>query len=135
MQRRNVKKIAPPIVLWQTIDRLVAGRLVATISPGASVMVQVNITGLPNRLGCRWEQTPGLVDDCRTLGLDVAGLMCVGDPHDPRPGFRRLAAVAAQLGLRELSMGMSGDLEEAVAEGSTLLRLGTSLFGPLSHPA
>lgn len=132
MQRRNVKKIVPPIVLWQTIDRLAAAELVSRIASGASVMVQVNVTGQPNRLGCNWPDVPDLVETCRAVGLDVTGLMCVGDPEGPRPGFRRLADLASSLDLRELSMGMSGDLEDAVAEGSTLLRLGTTLFGPRS---
>jgi uncharacterized pyridoxal phosphate-containing UPF0001 family protein len=57
------------------------------------------------------------------------------DPAASRPHFARLAALAAHgrdqgLALTELSMGMSGDFEHAIAEGSTLVRVGTSLFGP-----
>ena len=59
----------------------------------------------------------------------------VGPPEDARPGFRRLAALADDLGLAERSMGMSADLEVAVAEGATMVRLGTALFGPRPpHP-
>ena len=59
--------------------------------------------------------------------------MAVGEPGPPesaRPGFRLLAAQAADLGLSELSMGMSGDIEIAVEEGATMVRVGTALFGP-----
>jgi len=59
----------------------------------------------------------------------VAGLMCIPPPlDDPRPHFARLRAMRDQLGLRELSMGMSADWPVAVEEGATLVRLGTALF-------
>jgi hypothetical protein len=67
------------------------------------------------------------------MDLDLAGLMAVGatgTPEESRPGFRMLAALARRLELAELSMGMSGDLEIAVQEGSTMVRIGRSLFGP-----
>jgi uncharacterized pyridoxal phosphate-containing UPF0001 family protein len=54
----------------------------------------------------------------------------LGDPEDARPGFRLLAQLAADLGLRQLSMGMSDDLETAVEEGATMVRIGRALFGP-----
>ena len=67
------------------------------------------------------------------LGLDVAGLMGVaaaGDLDLARSQFARLAALGGDLGLAELSMGMSADLEAAVAEGATIVRVGSALFGP-----
>jgi uncharacterized pyridoxal phosphate-containing UPF0001 family protein len=70
---------------------------------------------------------------CRDLGLDVRGLMGVG-PAGPaeqaRPGFRRLAGARGSLELPHLSIGMSADLEVAVEEGATMVRIGTALFGP-----
>jgi hypothetical protein len=72
---------------------------------------------------------------CVALGLDVRGLMGVGapgGPEDARPGFRLLDRMAADLGLAERSMGMSGDLVTAVEEGSTIVRIGTALVGPRS---
>jgi uncharacterized pyridoxal phosphate-containing UPF0001 family protein len=53
-----------------------------------------------------------------------------GPPDAQRAGFRTLRALADQLELPERSMGMSGDLEAAVAEGTTMVRIGTALFGP-----
>ena len=67
------------------------------------------------------------------MGLDVRGVMAVGPagpPEEARPGFRRLVALADQLGLRERSMGMTDDLEVAVQEGTTMVRVGRALFGP-----
>jgi uncharacterized pyridoxal phosphate-containing UPF0001 family protein len=66
------------------------------------------------------------------MGLDVRGLMAVGPAGPPelaRPGFRQVAALADRLGLAERSMGMSEDLDVAVEEGSTMVRVGRGLFG------
>src|SRR5207249_2720025 len=106
------------------------GEALAAQAPGAAVFVQVDVTGEANRNGCSWEESPMLVGALQGLGLDVRGLMAVGPQADPGPAFRRLAALAADLGLAEVSMGMSGDLEDAVAAGSTMVRVGAALFGP-----
>jgi len=131
VQRNKVKALAPHVALWQGIDREAAGAEVARRAPGARVLVQVNLTGAPGRPGCGWSETPALVDCLRELGLDVQGLMGVAgrDLDEAREQFRRLAASADRLGLRERSMGMSGDLEVAVQEGATTVRIGTALFG------
>lgn len=133
VQRNKVRRIAAGVHLWQGVDRLAAGEEIARRRPGAAVLVQVNLTGAPGRNGCRWEEAPELAAALARLGLDVRGLMGVGpagDPEDARPLFRRLARLAGSLGLAEVSMGMSGDLEVAVQEGATMVRLGTALFGP-----
>lgn len=134
VQRRKVRPLASLVHLWQSVDRLAAGREIARHAPGASVLVQVNVTGIAGRNGCGWDEAPALVDDLRGLGLDVRGLMAVAGRSDPRPQFRRLAALARALEVDELSMGMSGDLEVAVAEGSTMVRVGRDLFGPRPVP-
>ena len=78
---------------------------------------------------------PGAVDAARGAGLTVVGLMGIGPTGPPRPAlFTRLAATGGRLGLAELSMGMTADYEVAVAEGSTMVRLGTALFGPRPRP-
>lgn len=129
VQRRKVRELAPLVTLWQSVDRAAAGQEIARHAPRAAVLVQVNVTGAPARNGCSWESAPALVDDLRNLDLDVRGLMAVAGREDPRPQFRRLAALASELGLEELSMGMSGDLEVALEEGSTMVRVGRDLFG------
>lgn len=133
VQRNKVAGLAPLVALWQSVDREAAGREIARRAPGAGVLVQVNLTGWPRRNGCRWEEAPALVDVLAGTGLDVRGLMGVGQAGPPevnRPAFRRLAAMARALGLPEVSMGMSADVEVAVEEGSTMVRVGTALFGP-----
>jgi uncharacterized pyridoxal phosphate-containing UPF0001 family protein len=135
VQRRHVGLIAPVVHLWQGVDRLAEGEAVARRAPGAAVLVQVDVTGEPQKGGCPAHDVPALVDGLRALGLDVQGLMAVGPAGPPdaaRPGFRALSVLADRLELPERSMGMSGDLEVAVQEGSTMVRVGTALFGPRS---
>ena len=76
---------------------------------------------------------PGLVARCRDLGLEVDGVMGVAEQAGPAVVLRQyqaLSSVADELELPERSMGMTGDLEAAVAAGSTMVRIGTALFGP-----
>jgi pyridoxal phosphate enzyme (YggS family) len=130
VQRNKVKAVAGRVSLWHGLDRQAAGAEIAKRSPGAAVLVQVNLAGDAGRNGCRPENAPALVDELRALGLDVRGLMGVaGLDREPDPQFRALAQLARDLALPELSMGMSGDLEAAVREGATILRVGTALFG------
>ena len=131
VQRNKVKKLAPHVTLWHGVDREAAGEELARHRPGADVLVQVNLSGDPSRPGCRWADAATLVERLRTLGLSVRGLMGVATRDgDARSEFRRLAALRTKLGLEELSMGMSGDLEVAVEEGATIVRVGSALFGP-----
>jgi pyridoxal phosphate enzyme (YggS family) len=133
VQRRQVRGIAPHVSLWHGIDRREEGAEIARVTPGARVLVQVNLTAEPQKGGCRPGEARVLVDGLRDDGLDVGGLMTVGpagDPEGARPAFRALRRLADELGLPERSMGMSGDLEVAVQEGATIVRVGTALFGP-----
>jgi len=133
VQRNQVRKIAPCVSLWQAVDRIAAGEEIAKRAPGAAVLVQVNISGEPQKHGVQDHEVPGLVDDLRGMGLDVRGLMAVGPtgpPEAARPGFKSLSELAERLALPVRSMGMTDDLEVAVQEGSTMLRIGRGLFGP-----
>ena len=131
VQRNKVKKLAPHVALWHGIDRPSAGAEVARHRPGAAVLVQVNIADDETRPGCAWEAAGPLVGQLRDEGLDVRGLMGVASRGDgARAQFRRLAALRDDLGLAELSMGMTSDLEVAVEEGATIVRVGSALFGP-----
>lgn len=133
LQRNKIRKITSLVHLWQSVDRPELAAEIARRAPGARVLVQVDIAGIGGRGGCSPEDTAGLVRSCREEGLEVAGLMAVGAPGTPaqaRPGFRLLASQAHDLGLVELSMGMTADIEVAVEEGATMVRVGTALFGP-----
>jgi uncharacterized pyridoxal phosphate-containing UPF0001 family protein len=132
VQRNKVPRLAPVVACWQGVTRVAEGRAIGARHPGARVLVQVDVAGLPGRGGVPPAEVPGLVAALRDEPVDVAGLMCVGPPGPPegaRTGFRTVARLADRLGLPERSMGMSADLEVAVAEGSTMVRVGTALFG------
>jgi pyridoxal phosphate enzyme (YggS family) len=132
VQRNKVRVIAGAVHLWQGVDRVAAGEEIAKRAPGARVLVQVRIDGREDRNGCDPDDVPALVERLGGMGLDVRGLMAVGPAGPPelaRPGFRQVAALADRLGLAERSMGMSEDLDVAVEEGSTMVRVGRGLFG------
>lgn len=133
LQANKVRTIAGVVSLWESLDRPSVIDEVAKRSPGAEVMVQVDLAGQEGRGGCVRSDTPALVERARTAGLNVVGLMGVGPPgdaEDSRESFRWLHGEAGRLGLAEVSMGMSGDLEVAVAEGATIVRVGSALVGP-----
>lgn len=132
LQRNKVRALAPYVHLWQSVDRAELGAEIARRAPRAAVLVQVNLSGERQKGGCAWGDVPALVADLRAMDLDVKGLMGVGPAgvaEDARAGFRRLVAVADELGLPERSIGMTDDLEVAVEEGSTMVRIGRDLFG------
>jgi pyridoxal phosphate enzyme (YggS family) len=132
VQRNKVGRLARRVGTWHAIDRVVAAEAIAAAAPGAEVLIQVNVTGQPGRPGCSRSELDGLVAHVRRLPVDLSGLMAVGPAGDgpaSRECFSWLAGRAHDLGLRELSIGMSDDFEVAVAEGATTLRLGRVLFG------
>lgn len=133
LQRNKVRSLAPVVALWQTVDRADLGLEIARRAPGAQVLVQVNVSDEPQKGGCTPGEAPRLVAQLVDAGLDVRGLMTVGrtgTPQEASGGFELLARLADSLSLPVRSMGMSGDLEAAVAAGSTMVRVGGALFGP-----
>jgi pyridoxal phosphate enzyme (YggS family) len=101
------------------------------------LLVQIN-TGLePQKAGIDPRETADFVASCRDRhGLAIAGLMCIPPAEDaPGPHFALLAKLARELGLAELSMGMSGDFETAVEFGATYVRVGSAIFGKRDYPA
>jgi pyridoxal phosphate enzyme (YggS family) len=138
VQRNKVRRISRHVHLWHAVDRASAGREIADHARHAKVLVQVNVSGEDAKHGCRFAEAPELVDTLGGMGLDVRGLMAVGPTGPPelaRPGFRRLVELADRLGLPERSMGMTDDLEVAVQEGTTMVRVGRALFGARSEPS
>jgi pyridoxal phosphate enzyme (YggS family) len=133
LQTNKVRSIAEHVALWESLDRVAAVDAVASRAPGADVLVQVNISGEAQKGGCAPASTGELVRHATGAGLRVIGLMGIGpegDPEAARPGFRALRGLADDLGLAVRSMGMTNDLEVAVQEGATMVRVGTALFGP-----
>jgi PLP dependent protein len=133
LQSNKVRKLAPHVHLWQSVDRLALGAEIARRAPGAAVLLQVNLSRETTKGGCPPGDVPALVEGLRGLGLDIRGLMTVGplaEPEHARPAFRQLRLLADEHGLAERSMGMTADLEVAVEEGTTMVRVGSALFGP-----
>ncbi len=131
-------KAAEAVALFdviQTIDRAKIAEAVAkeTAKQGKAprCFVQVNTGREPQKAGVDPDQLDAFVKNCRqAYQLDVVGLMAIPPVDcDPRPHFQMLAAMAARNGLKELSMGMSGDFEMAIAEGATCVRVGSAIFG------
>ncbi len=133
LQRNKVRQLAGLVDVWCSLDRVSVIDEVAKRAPGAHVLVQVDTSGDPAKGGCTLDDAPSLVGRAIDHGLIVRGLMTVGptgsDVEAARSGFRQVRALVDRLGLDECSMGMSADVEVAVAEGSTQVRVGTALFG------
>jgi pyridoxal phosphate enzyme (YggS family) len=137
LQTNKVKSLAPHVALWESVDRTDVVDAIARHAPGAEVLVQVNISGEDQKGGSDPAEVAALVAYATQHGLTVRGLMGVGplgDPEDARPGFRLLREQADELGLEVRSMGMTDDLEVAIEEGSTMVRIGSGLFGPRRSP-
>ena len=133
-QRNKLARLAPHVQLWHGLDSEEHALALAQRRQSASVLVQVMTAGPIGRHGASPARVPALVESAVAAGLDVRGLMAVGprpaSTADVRRCFREVARLAETLGLSELSMGMSADFDLAVAEGATIVRLGTALFGP-----
>ncbi len=131
VQRNKVRALAPVVGVWQGVARQAEGERIALHAPGATVLIQVDCSGRPGRNGCCPDDVPALAAALSALDLDVQGLMTVAPPEaeEAKRVFGVVGQLADALGLPERSMGMSDDLELAVAAGSTMIRIGRGLFG------
>ena len=140
IQSNKTRPIAEHFHWVHSVDRLkVAERLSAQRPaqlPPLNVCLQVNVSGEASKSGCAPEELPALAAAVAALpNLKLRGLMAIPEPTEDvaaqRAAFARLRELltALNLGLDTLSMGMSHDLEAAIAEGATWVRIGTALFG------
>ncbi|NOC85294.1 YggS family pyridoxal phosphate-dependent enzyme [Ruegeria sp. HKCCD6428] len=99
------------------------------------LFIQVNTGEEAQKAGVLPADADGFIAECRSLDLPVRGLMCI-PPVDEEPTlhFALLAKIAARNGLEGLSMGMSGDFEQAIALGATHVRIGSAIFGERVKP-
>jgi pyridoxal phosphate enzyme (YggS family) len=143
LQTNKIKSLFDIVDVWQSVDRasvvteLVKRQMARTSAGRCEILVQVNTTSEIDKGGCDPTEVETLVHQARQGGLDVTGLMTVGptdmDSGKTRAAFRLLKQMALDLGVEQLSMGMTADVEIAVEEGSTLVRVGTALFGERPH--
>jgi hypothetical protein len=143
LQSNKTRQVAEHFAWVHSIERLkIAERLSAQRPIGLSplqVCVQVNVSGEASKSGCAPDEAVALCLAVAALPkLNLRGLMAIPEPCDDpaaqREPFRRLKLIAdavraAGIPLDTLSMGMSHDLEAAVAEGATIVRIGTAIFG------
>jgi pyridoxal phosphate enzyme (YggS family) len=128
LQSRKVKDVAPNVALIHSVSSdSVLGQLEK--HPAPAVLVQVNVAGEESKEGVAPEDLGAFIERCP---VPVVGLMTMPPlaerPDANRRWFARLAELAADHGLSELSMGTTQDFEAAVAEGATIVRLGTVLY-------
>lgn len=133
VQSNKVKALAPFVALWQSIDRDSLVTELAKRAPGAQVLLQVNTTGEGTKGGVPPLGLGTLLDSARNLSLQVRGLMTIGPTNgsdsEKKAAFELLRSLADEHGLAECSMGMSDDYALAVECGSTMVRIGSRLFG------
>ena len=139
----QTNKAADAVGLADVIETLDRMRLADALDDAAQkagrlpeLLVQVNIGAEPQKAGVLPDQADRFIGVCRQrFGERLVGLMAIPPVEaDPVPFFRRLAAMAAAHGLSRLSMGMSGDFEQAIACGATSVRIGTAIFGGRPAP-
>ncbi len=94
------------------------------------LFIQVNIGDEDQKNGIGVTQAPNFYKFCLQLGLDIIGIMCIPPiDQDPEKSFKIMDDLNQQLGLRDLSMGMSSDYLKAIKYNSTYLRIGSNIFG------
>lgn len=149
LQRNKVKDVVPLVDMIQSLDSL---RLAEEIEKQAAkidkvmpVLVEVNISREINKTGVLFEECVSFVKQCQNYPhIDVQGLMCVGPLCDDEEAieecfermnvlFHKLQAEYGSDKIRHLSMGMSDDYQLAIKHGSTMIRLGTVIFGKRNY--
>ncbi|MEN8641489.1 YggS family pyridoxal phosphate-dependent enzyme [Pseudomonas sichuanensis] len=140
IQSNKTKAIAEHFDWVHSVDRLKIAQRLSEQRPGhlppLNICLQVNVSGEDSKSGCAPADLPALAQAVSALpGLRLRGLMAIPEPTEDRAeqeaAFATLRQLQAQLGLGldTLSMGMSHDLEAAIAQGATWVRIGTALFG------
>jgi pyridoxal phosphate enzyme (YggS family) len=143
LQSNKAKRAAQLFDVIETVDSAKLARRLEEVPPELrrssgsplEVMIEVRLSAEETKSGVSPEELPAVLEAVRSCpSLHLTGLMTMppfsDDPEQSRPYFRRLRELAERFGLAKLSMGMSHDLEVAVEEGATHLRVGTALFGP-----
>ena len=139
LQSNKVKYVAGRVALVHSVDSSALLDAIEARGAPQPCLIQVNVAGEASKKGLAPGELPALLDRFAAMkNVRCEGLMLIPPRGDARPHFAALralrdreAAVARpNVDLRELSMGMTDDLEAAVAEGATIVRVGTAIFGP-----
>ncbi|MDH5201592.1 MAG: YggS family pyridoxal phosphate-dependent enzyme [Candidatus Bathyarchaeota archaeon] len=136
LQTNKAKTAVSLFAIIHSVDSLhLAEALSKRADQPVPVLLEVNVAGEASKFGFAPEEVAQAYRQVAALpNLDLQGLMTVApfvtDPEEVRPLFRRLRELRDELGLRELSMGMTDDFEVAIDEGATMVRIGRAIFGP-----
>jgi len=135
LQSNKARQAADLFQVVETVDSEKLARRLNEIGKPLEVMIEVKLSPEGTKAGAAPEELPSLIEAIHACPhLRLTGPMTMPpwnpDPETTRPFFRRLAELARVHGLPKLSMGMSHDLEAAIEEGATHIRVGTALFGP-----
>ena len=139
LQSNKARQAAELFNVIQTVDSARLARRLNEAGKRLQVLIEVKLSGEEAKSGAAGDELPALIEAVRGLeNLELRGLMVMPPwpetPEDSRPYFRRLRELAAAHGLRDLSMGMTGDFEVAIEEGATMIRIGTAIFGKRKPP-
>ncbi len=139
LQSNKAKRAAEIFETIQTVDSAKLAERLDSFATPLEVMLEVKLAPEQAKSGASPEQLPELIDAVRgCANLHLLGLMTMppwsDNGEDSRPYFRKLRELAELHELPDLSMGMSHDLEVAIAEGATYVRVGTALFGKRKRP-
>lgn len=132
IQRNKVRKIIDHVDLWHSVSRPEILTEIGKRGEAARVLIQVRPHDDETKDGVRPDEIDGMLTIADSAGVVVEGLMTIGvmgDAPATAAAFAELDRIASQFGLRERSMGMSGDYRDALVAGATILRLGSILFG------
>jgi pyridoxal phosphate enzyme (YggS family) len=137
LQRNKAKYVAKAAAFFHALDREDVARELSARRQGMpplACLLEVNVAHEEGKAGASLDAAPALFETLRALpNLSVVGLTCLppleDDPERTRPHFRALRQLGEALGVRELSMGTTGDFEVAIEEGATWVRVGTAIFG------
>jgi pyridoxal phosphate enzyme (YggS family) len=135
LQSNKTRPAADLFQVIQTIDSEKLARRLDAMERKLEVMIEVKLSEEQSKVGAAPESVDALIEAINSCAnLRLTGLMTIppwsDDPEQTRPYFRRLAELGRKHALPNLSMGMSHDLEAAIEEGATHIRIGTALFGP-----
>jgi pyridoxal phosphate enzyme (YggS family) len=137
LQSNKAKDAVRLFDVIQTVDSLELGQKLARAAEAAGkrqdVLIEVNVGGEPQKAGVQPADVAALASELRAMpALHLTGLMTIpphGEPEAMRLHFRELRTLRDQLGLQQLSMGMTDDFEVAIEEGATIIRVGRAIFG------
>ena len=133
----QTNKVKDALNIFDTIETIDREKLVLQIIKNKNIIkknhefyVQINIGEEPQKSGCPPHKAVSFINECKLLGLKITGVMGIAPINvAPAPYFALLKNIANELSLKNTSMGMSSDFEDAIYLGATSIRIGSRIFG------